>query len=76
MARVAVISSQMSSQRDTWWFLVQNDDGTLHVKYESKNADGDKTEWEMPINEFLQKSGGGRTELQKLINRMFEDASR
>ena len=26
-----VIASHTSSQRDSWWYLIQKDDGTLHV---------------------------------------------
>jgi hypothetical protein len=38
-----VIASHTSSQRDSWWYLIQKDDGTLHVGYES-DSQGERIE--------------------------------
>ena len=34
-----VIASHTSSQRDSWWYLIQKDDGTLHVGHESDSQE-------------------------------------
>ena len=38
-----VIASHTSSQRDSWWYLIQKDDGTLHVGHES-DTQGERIE--------------------------------
>jgi hypothetical protein len=72
-----VITSHTTQSRDSWWYLIQKKDGTLHVRYESERAKrGERIESEDSINDFMQKGGGARVELQALIDRMFEDAAR
>lgn len=73
MAKTAVLGSHTSSNRDSWWYLVQDDNGTLHVEYE--NDDDPSDNYRVGINEFLSSTGGGagaRKELLNLITRMFE----
>jgi hypothetical protein len=73
MAKTAVLGSHTSSNRDSWWYLVQDDDGTLHVEYE--NDDDPSDNHRVPINDFLKSQGGSgaRKELMDRIGRMFED---
>jgi hypothetical protein len=62
----------MSGKRDSWWFLIQKDDGTLHVKHTSDGRNSNlHIDREVPLNDFLRS--GGLPELQALIDRMFED---
>lgn len=71
MARSTLFYAHESSQRDAVWFLEQDDDGALHVKYE--NDMHPKDEWRMPINEFLSKGGmASHRALMQLVDRMFE----
>jgi hypothetical protein len=66
-----VITSHTTQSRDSWWYLVQEEDGTLWVKYKS-DQQGEKVEATHSINDFLKKGGPGKAELQKLIERMFK----
>jgi hypothetical protein len=68
-----VIASHTSSQRDSWWYLIQKDDGTLHVGHESGSL-GERIEREVPLNEFMREGAGAQAELQDLIDRMFNGA--
>jgi hypothetical protein len=68
-----VIASHTSSQRDSWWYLIQKDDGTLHVGHES-DTQGERIERELPLNEFMREGAGAQAELQDLIDRMFNGA--
>jgi hypothetical protein len=68
-----VIASHTSSQRDSWWYLIQKDDGTLHVGHES-DTQGEQIEREVPLNEFMREGAGAQAELQDLIDRMFNGA--
>ncbi len=69
-----VIASHTSSQRDScWWYLIQKDDGTLHVGHES-DSQGERIEREVPLNDFMRESAGAQAELQNLIDRMFNGA--
>jgi hypothetical protein len=68
-----VIASHTSSQRDSWWYLIQKDDGTLHVGHES-DTQGERIEREVPLNEFMREGAGAQAELQDLIDRMFNGA--
>jgi hypothetical protein len=68
-----VIASHTSSQRDSWWYLIQKDDGTLHVGHES-DSQGERIEREVPLNDFMRAGTGARAELQDLIDRMFNGA--
>ncbi len=62
--------NHMSSQRDGWSYLEQDDDSTLHVRYE--NDDPPKDTWRKPINEFLANpTGASHPALLELIERMF-----
>lgn len=71
MARSTLFYTHESSRRDAAWFLEQDDDGSLHVKYEDELPP--KSEWRMPINEFLAKGGlASHRALLDLIDRMFE----
>jgi hypothetical protein len=65
-----VIASYTSSQRDSWWYLIQKDDGTLHVGHES-DTQGERIEREVPLNEFMREGAGAQAELQDLTDRMF-----
>jgi hypothetical protein len=65
-----VIASHTSSQRDSWWYLIQKDDGTLHVGHES-DTQGERIEREVLLNEFMREGAGAQAELQDLIDRMF-----
>ncbi len=72
-----VIISHTTQSRDCWWYLIQKNDGTLHVRYESERVKkGERIESEDSINDFMQKRGAARAELQALIDRMFGDAAR
>jgi hypothetical protein len=68
-----VIASHTSSQRDSWWYLIQKDDGTLHVGHES-GSQGERIEREVPLNDFMCEGAGAQAELQDLIDRMFNAA--
>ena len=68
-----VIASHTSSQRDSWWYLIQKDDGTLHVGHES-DSQGERIEREVPLNDFMRAGTGAQAELQDLIDRMFNGA--
>jgi hypothetical protein len=68
-----VIASDTSRQRDSWWYLVQKDDGTLHVGYES-DCQGERIEREVPLNDFIREGAGAQAGLQNLIDRMFNGA--
>jgi len=68
-----VIASHTSSQRDSWWYLIQKDDGTLHVGHET-DTQGEQIEREVPLNEFMREGAGAQAELQDLIDRMFNGA--
>lgn len=71
MSKRTVITSHTSSRRDSWWFLIQDDDGALYVEHENDDApEQGKTRW--TINEFMQR-GDAKRELQQLIDRMFEN---
>ncbi len=71
--KTKVIASHTSSQRDSWWYLIQKDDGTLHVGYES-DSQGELIEREVPLNDFMCERIGAQAELQNLIDRMFDGA--
>jgi hypothetical protein len=68
-----VIASHTSSQRDSWWYLIQKGDGTLHVGHES-DSQGERIEREVPPNEVMREGAGAQAELQNLIDRMFNGA--
>jgi hypothetical protein len=68
-----VIASHTSGRRDNWWYLIQKDDGTLHVGHES-DSQGERIEREVPLNDFMREGAGAQAELQNLIDRMFNGA--
>ena len=68
-----VIASHTSSQRDSWWYLIQKGDGTLHVGHES-DSQGERIEREVPLNDFMREGAGAQAEHQNLIDRMFNAA--
>ena len=69
-----VIASHTSSQRDSWWwYLIQKDDGTLHVGHES-DSQGERIEREVPLNDFVSEGAAAQAELQNLIDGMFDGA--
>ena len=68
-----VIATHTSSLLDTWWYLIQRDDGTLHVGHES-DSQGERIESEVPLNDFMREGAGAQAELQNLIDRMFNGA--
>jgi hypothetical protein len=67
-----VIANHTSSRRDSWWYLIQRDDGTLHG-HES-DSQGERIEREVPLNDFMREDVGAQAELQNLIDRMFNGA--
>ena len=71
--KTKVIASHTSSQRDSWWYLIQKDDGTFHIGHES-DSQGERTEREVPLNDFMREGVGAQAELQNLIDRMFGGA--
>ena len=71
--KTKVIASHTSSQRNSWWYLIQKDDGTLHIGYES-GSQGESIEREVPLNDFMREGAGAQAELQNLIDRMFDGA--
>lgn len=71
MTKRTFINSHTSSNRDSWWWLEQDADGTLHVVHE--NQDDASTNWRRPINEAMKSGGTGfGKSLQALIDRMFK----
>jgi hypothetical protein len=72
--KTKVIASHTSSQRDSWWCLIQKDDGTLHVGHESEHKGERTTEREIPLNDFMREGAGAQAEVQNLIDRMFDGA--
>lgn len=67
-----VLCSHTSSLRDSWWYLEQDTDGSLHIRYENEDNPDDK--WRKPINEFLVSSNNrARRELMDRISRLFEE---
>jgi hypothetical protein len=68
-----VIASHTSSQRDSWWYLIQKDDGTLHVGHES-DSQGKRIEREVPFKRLHARRRCAQAELQNLIDRMFNGA--
>jgi hypothetical protein len=74
MGQSRVLPSHMSSQRDSWWYLVQDDNGALFIDYENDVSPEDGRT-RIPINEFIAKDRNGAVgkAIQLLIDRMFED---
>jgi hypothetical protein len=74
MGQSRVLHSHMSSQRDSWWYLVQYDNGALFIDYENDVSPEDGRT-RTPINEFIAKDRNGAVgkAIQLLIDRMFED---
>ena len=72
MKQSALLGTRMSSIRDCAWFLDQDEDGALFVRYE--NDDDPSDNWRKPLAEVLadQKSSTARL-VQERIDRMFED---
>ena len=72
MAKNTVIETPTSRQYDSWWYLQQDEDGSLHVRYE--NDDDHSMDFRKPLNEFIASGWGTiNLELQSLIDRMFEE---
>lgn len=70
--KFVVLTSHMSSLRDSWWYLEQDEDGSLWVRHE--NDDDHSVDWRKPLHEAMAAGGTGfGKELQKRIDRMFED---
>lgn len=71
MAKTAVLGSHTSSQRDSWWYLSQHDDGSVWVRYE--NDDDHNDDWEKPLQEVLVSGPAGAKErVEAWIGRMLE----
>lgn len=71
MTKRTVITSHTSSQRDSWWYLEQEQDGSLYIQYE--NDDDHSRDYRKPLHEFIASGWGTiQKELQALIDRMFE----
>jgi len=58
MGQSRVLHSHMSSQRDSWWYLVQDDNGALFIDYENDVSPEDGRT-RTPINEFIAKDRSG-----------------
>ena len=58
MGQSRVLHSHMSSQRDSWWYLVQDDNGALFIDYENDVSPEDGRT-RTPINEFIAKDRNG-----------------
>lgn len=69
-----IIANVTNEVRDSRWTLIQNDDGTLHVEQEAKYWNGNHRRRIVPINDFMREDGPPPRWLQKLIDRMFDDA--
>jgi hypothetical protein len=71
--KTKLIADRSSSIRNSRWLLLQNDDGTLHVEQVAEYRHGGRQRRVVPINDFMQENGPPPRELQKLIDRMFDD---
>lgn len=74
MPKSIFLNSHTSSNRDSWWYLEQDADGSLWVRHE--NQDDDTTNWRRPLHEALASGGatGYGKALEERIGRMFKDA--
>lgn len=72
-SQTTVLHSHTSSQRDSWWYLEQDDDGSLWVRHE--NDDDHSSDWKRPLHEVMAGGGSSGFEraLQERVNRMFKD---
>ena len=71
MRRDTVIRHRASWRTDSWWYLTQDDDGTLYVeRVDDTGPDTGITRW--TLNEFIRAAGKANQALQDLIDRMFE----
>lgn len=73
MSKTTVLNSHTSSQRDSWWYLEQDDDGSLWVRHE--NDDDDSSNWRRPLSEVMASGSSSNfmKALQERIDRMFAD---
>lgn len=70
MAKTAVLGNHTSSRRDAWWYLEQDDDGSLYIKYE--NDDDRSDNWRKPLHEVLAGSDGAKRRFEAWIGQMME----
>lgn len=71
MAKIQLIYHHESSRRDSWWHLIQEDNGGLFVEHHDDN-DPKRVTFRWTLNEALEQ-GLASPELQKLVDRMFEE---
>lgn len=69
MSKSVILGSHTSSRRDSWWYLEQDDDGSLWVRHE--NDDDSSGNWRKPLHQVLAE--GDRRLVQDRIDRMFMD---
>ncbi|GGE24809.1 hypothetical protein GCM10011390_50290 [Aureimonas endophytica] len=75
MKNSTVLGNHMSSRRDAWWYLEQDEDGSLWVRYENEDQPGD--EWRKPLAEVLANPPSMKTAalVQERIERMFAEGT-
>lgn len=71
MAQRTVLGNHTSSNRDSWWYLEQDDDGGLFVRYENDDHSDD---WRKPLAQVLANlTSSAAQRVQARVDRMFED---
>ena len=68
MSKRVILGSHTSSQRDSWWYLEQDSDGGLFVRYE--NDDDHSDDWRKPLHEVLAGSGSAKAQVEQWIGLM------
>lgn len=53
MPGIASLGNHTSSNRDSWWHLEQDSDGSLWIRYENEDDHGD--DWRRPLHDILAK---------------------
>jgi hypothetical protein len=72
-ARSKMFAHHADEVRESWWRLIQAEDGALYVDQEATYRDGEHKQRTVQINDFLRENGPPPRVLQTLIDRMFED---
>ena len=70
MGKTVVLGSHTSSNRDSWWYLEREEDGSLYVRYE--NDDDHSEDWRKPMHEVLAGSGSAKNRVQEWIGSMMD----
>ncbi|MGC1305221.1 MAG: hypothetical protein WA840_22865 [Caulobacteraceae bacterium] len=71
--RQKIIADITNNTRQSRWTLIQEDDGSLHIEQEAEYPTGDHKKRIVPINDFMRETGPPSRQLQKLIDRMFDE---